>query len=60
MNSPNKIRKSFLKRFKLKGNKILRRKSGLSHFRVKKDKNLKREKRKLTEADKNFIKYAIY
>lgn len=59
--SPGKVRKSFLKRFKLtKNNAILRRKSGISHFKVKQDKDSKREKRRFVGGNKNFIKYSIY
>lgn len=55
---PGKIRKSFLKRFKLaKSGVILRRKSGVNHFRVKQSKDLKRNKRNLISAQKHFIKY---
>lgn len=56
-----KVRKSFLKRFKLtKGNTILRRKSGISHCKAKKAKDLKRDKKNLVIAAKDFIKYSYY
>jgi len=57
---PGKVRKSFLKRFKITKNKILRRKSGVNHFRIKKDKDLIREKRNFEEGDKKLIEYAYY
>jgi len=59
--SPGKMRKAFLKRFKItRRGKLLRRISGVSHFRVKKDKDLIRNKRRLDEGDEMFLKYAYY
>lgn len=58
---PGKIRKSFLKRFKItKKGKLLKRSPGVNHFRVKKDKDLIRNKRKLDEGDNLFFEYSYY
>lgn len=59
--TPGKIRKSFMKRFKLsKKGKLLKRSPGLSHCRVKRDKKYIKQKNKLSEASKNFLEYAYY
>ena len=58
---PGKVRKSFLKRFKVtKKGKLLKRSPGVNHFRVKKDKDLVRDKRKLDKGPDYFIEYSYY
>lgn len=58
---PGKVRKSFLKRFKIsKKGKLLKRSPGVNHCRVKKDKNYIREKRKLDQASEIFTEYCYY
>jgi ribosomal protein L35 len=57
---PGKLRKSLLKRFKIKKKKILRKKSGISHNLAKKEKDVKRRKKELEEVDKDYLKYLNY
>jgi ribosomal protein L35 len=57
---PGKLRKSLLKRFKIKKKKILRKKSGISHNLSKKEKDIKRRKKELKEVGKDFLKYLNY
>lgn len=59
--APGKIRKSFVKRFKItKKGKLLKRSPGVNHLRVKKDKDLIRTKRKLDEGNELFFRYTYY
>ncbi|MGC8981900.1 MAG: hypothetical protein ACP5JU_03060 [Minisyncoccia bacterium] len=57
---PGKIRKSLLKRFKIKKKKILRKKSGISHNLSKKEKDIKRRKKSFEDVDKDLLKYLNY
>jgi len=57
----NKVRKSFLKRFKItKNGKVLRRIAGLSHFLAKKSSVVLKRKKKLKLAPKEFLSYKEY
>jgi len=57
----NKVRKSFLKRFKItKKGKILRRIAGQSHFFAKKSSAILKRKKKLKLAPKEFLSYKEY
>ena len=57
----NKVRKSFLKRFKItKKGKILRRLAGQSHFLAKKSTKTLLRKKKLEEAPEFFEEYKNY
>lgn len=61
MEMANKIRKSFLKRFKLTGRgKILRRVAGRNHFLAEKSSRVLRRKKILKIAPKDFLKYKNY
>lgn len=57
---PGKIRKSLLKRFKIKKRKILRLKSGISHNLSKKEKIKKIRKKKFEEERRDLLKYLYY
>ena len=57
----SKVRKTFLKRFKItKNGKIFKQSSGKSHFLVKKSSKILRKKRKPTEIDKLVLEYKNY
>jgi len=57
----NKVRKSFLKRFKItKKGKILRRIAGQSHFLAKKSSKVLKRKKKLKLTPKDFLSYKEY
>jgi len=57
----NKIRKSFLKRFKItKRGKILRQITGQSHFFAKKSTNILRRKKKMKLASDLVLGYQNY
>jgi len=57
----NKIRKSFLKRFKItKKGKILREISGQSHFLAKKSPKVLRRKKKMKLTDDLVLDYKNY
>jgi ribosomal protein L35 len=57
----NKVRKSFLKRFKItKKGKILRRIAGQNHFLAKKSSAVLKRKKKLKLAPREFLSYKEY
>ena len=58
---PGKLRKSFIKRFKLsKKGKLLKKSPGIDHCRVKRGKKNIKNKSKLDIAPKDFLEYDYY